>query len=288
VRAIVTLVVGKAYQNNFARYCLPNWNDYAKRHGMALVIHEELLDHSERARLRSVAWQKCLAVCHETSRKFEQVVWIDSDIIINSSNAPNIFEGVCLDEVGAVPDFAYPSVEGYRARLMYFFRQWDALGIPYVKNLTPQEFMTTWGLPPLEFVVQTGVLVMNPEAHKTTVMRTYNEYEDKGASSWNYEMRPLSYEIVTNLPVKWLDLRFNVLTLFGVKDDELKFFQSRPSLLERGLQKVFGAEHVLTIPRHKRLVEIHERLLNESYFVHFAGRQDDMKFANKDLAAGRR
>jgi hypothetical protein len=37
----------------------------------------------------------------------------------------------------------------------------------------------------------------------------YHNYDDKGDSSWNYEMRPLSYELQRAGLVHWLDHRWN-------------------------------------------------------------------------------
>ena len=277
MKAIVTLVVGKGYEHNFARYCWSNWKSYADRHGIELIVYDKLLDNSKRALSRSAAWQKCLALCDERVRKFEQVVWIDSDIVINSAKSPNVFEGVSPEEIGAVPDYAFPSVKAYLQRLEYFYRQWDLAGVRYVRNLTPQEFLTNWGLPAQDHVVQTGVLVMNPISHEALLKRTYEQYEDKGDPSWNYEMRPLSYEIIKSGLIRWLDMRFNVPTIFGVKESDLAFFQIRPPLLERLLKKA-GLDIILPIERNRKIRAIHKEMLEESYFLHFAGRSADMRF----------
>lgn len=283
MKAIVTLISGKEYQARFSRHCYNNWKSYADRHGLELLIYEDLLDHSPRALSRSPAWQKCLVIEAEKSRRYEQVVWIDSDIVINAAKAPNVFEGVGIDEIGAVKDYAYPTREKYRDRLDYFYRQWEALGIHYVNNLTPQEFMVNWGLPPTEDIVQTGVLVASPEVHGSLFKRTYDLYEDKGSSSWNYEMRPLSYEILTGSPVKWLDLAFNVVTIFAVRDEELSAFQAPPGVIERTLCKLRILQILIRSSRHQRLREIHERLFDDSYFLHFAGRSHDMDFLQSRL-----
>jgi hypothetical protein len=206
------------------------------------------------------------------------VAWIDSDIVIQAAKAPNIFDGVHPAQIGAVKDYAFPTRGRYRARLKEFYRRWDQAGIEYVSNLTPQEFMTSWGLPPVDEVVQTGVIVASPEIHGPMFQKTYDRYEDKGAASWNYEMRPLSYEIVTGTQVKWLDPRFNVVTLFAVRDEDLDAFQPVPGVQDRILRRLrldtlFGSSR-----RKARLAQIHRELFESSYFLHFAGRQSDMRF----------
>jgi hypothetical protein len=268
MKAIVTLACGNKYQKRFQQYCYANWKAYADRHGLGLLVYEDLLDHSPRALSRSPAWQKCLVIQAETCHKYDQVVWIDADIVINSTTAPHVFEGISANEIGAVKDFDYPSRDKYRERLGHLYQRWEALGIKYVRNLTPQEFMMNWGLPPTKDVVQTGVLVASPEIHGPLFKRTYDVYEDKGEGMWNYEMRPLSYELLTGSTVKWLDPRFNVITSFGVRDEDLNSFQ--------GVHGPF--EPALCHARQLKVTDIHKRLFEDSYFLHFAGRQRDMVF----------
>ena len=89
-------------------------------------------------------------------------------------------------------------------------------------------------------------------------------------------MRPLSYELLANCAMYWLDLRFNVVVCFGFRDDELHAFLQDPSLAETfyRMTRLPGAR--LLFSRNRKLTRIYKRLLQESYFLHFAGRQRDM------------
>ena len=42
-------------------------------------------------------------------------------------------------------------------------------------------------------IVQTGVMVLSPKHHREVLEHAYHAYEDRG---FNYEMRPLSHEIL--------------------------------------------------------------------------------------------
>ena len=275
-KAIITLVVGERYRCNFARHSYQNWKAYTERYGLDLIIVETLPDLSPRGLSRSAAWQKCLVMAGEPARNYEQVAWVDADIIINTRTAPNIFEPVGLHEIGAVQDYAYPSRAAYRARLEELYRRWSARGVTFVDNLTPELFLQNWGLKPMDSVVQTGVLVVNPELHGPLLRYTYDAYEDKGPAEWNYEMRPLSYEILSNAAVRWIDLKFNVVVDFGIDDGELDLFLEPPSLTERIAGKLGLSGMPLLFARNRRLTRVYKRLLDESYFLHFAGRQQDM------------
>jgi len=278
MKAIVTIASGRSYRSRFAKYCYSNWRAYADRHGLALVVYEDLLDHSPRGTSRSVAWQKCLAIAAERSRRFEQVVWIDSDVLMNYRRAPNIFDGVEPNEIGVVEDFIFPSPEQFRARLRYLFQRWRSLGILCPESYTPQDYLIQWGLPAREKVAQTGVIVANPELHGSLFRKVYENYEDKGAPYWHYEMRPLSYEIVTNSEVKWLDPAFNVVTVYAVKDEELDLFLSAPGKFEHILRRLGIAADSIPSGKRDQLRQIHKRLFEESYFLHFAGAQGEMSY----------
>jgi hypothetical protein len=276
MKAIITLVSGRAYRSRFAKYCFSGWKSYAKRHGLELVLYENLFDHSPRAQARSAAWQKCLAIGADQSRRFEQVAWVDSDILINFRRAPNIFDEVEPSEIGAVKDFSFPTPKKYRQRLEYLIHFWGTLGISCSRSLTPQDYMIEWGLPPTDQVVQTGVIVANPELHAPLFKMVYETYEDKGAPYWHYEMRPLSYEILTKAAVKWLDPAFNLVPIFGIQDEEMEVFQAPPNPLERTLRRFKLPQIHLATAQRKQLTRIHERLFQQSYFLHFAGGQGDM------------
>src|SRR5207237_10182487 len=88
--ALVTLIVGDAYRANWQRYCERNWRAYASRHGLDVIVLEQPLDTSPRAQSRSPAWQKCLMLSQSFSAQYDQLIWLDSDIVINTHRAPNI------------------------------------------------------------------------------------------------------------------------------------------------------------------------------------------------------
>src|SRR4051794_23301454 len=110
--AIATVIVGEPYQSLWTKYCLGNWYEYANRINAELIVIRQPLDVSQRARSRSISWQKCLLIGSEPCRSFRQVAILDCDIAINSQRAPNIFDQVDEEHVGGVingsqlhPDF---------------------------------------------------------------------------------------------------------------------------------------------------------------------------------------
>lgn len=209
-KAIVTLVIGKKYQSNFQMFCDVAWKQYASRIGADLIIISRPLDESERAQSRSPAWQKCLILSHEQVKSYDQVAWIDSDILINPSS-PDLFTSVPLELVGAVDDFATPTKEEHDRALARAYDRWKLDGVKFIENRTAAEYHSLYGLQlDTESVVQTGVLVASPTYHRELFEHVYRTYDEKLGAEWNYEMRPLSYEIIKNNLHYWIDPKFNM------------------------------------------------------------------------------
>jgi hypothetical protein len=272
MKALVSLILGSRYQRQFQAHCYARWKAYTARHGLDLVLFTEPLDVSNRAQARSAAWQKCLAVTNPTVRKYDQVAWVDSDILINPETAPSLFDSVPLDRIGAVADFVYPFESSFRRRLALLEERWRAQGAEVVSALTPQEYYRAVSLPEGEQVVQTGVLVLSPDLHAPAFLRTYTNYEDRGSAAYHYEMRPLSHEILNSTAVTWLDPRFNMVLSFGLADSEVEGFVAPYGLLDR-----LGIRLQLPLSSNQRRYRtVYRRLFRESYFLHFAGRQHEM------------
>ena len=208
-RAIVTLAIGGEFRRRWKHVCSPNWSRYAARHGYDLICIDEPLDSSERAQRRSPAWQKCLVLSQPFSARYDRIVWMDSDILLNP-HAPDVSEGVPGGKVGAVDEFAIPSPDLNRLVRRKHYARWRRLGVPFIDNPTPQSYYTAYGFPSgFGHVVQTGVMVLSPTHHRDLLERTYRTHEDRGGSHWNFEMRPLSYELLAADVVHWIDPAFN-------------------------------------------------------------------------------
>ena len=265
-RALVTLAIGDAYRDMFEHHCRPGWEAYCERHGLDLVVFDRPLDTSDRAAARSPAWQKLLVLGRPEVAGYEQVAWVDSDILINAEESPSVFAGVPEDHVGAVDEYASPSPDLYRLSLRRMYRRWSEAGTPFVDNLAPEDVYRHWGLPgAFDRVVQTGVLVLSPSHHEELLRAVYDRYEDKGAPEWNYEMRPLSYEILKAGRVTWLDPRFNTISMFAVS-----------------LHYPF-LHHLREVP--ETLVRfVYTTIFVNAYFMHFAADRRHMAMVDETMA----
>ena len=237
-QAIVTLAVGEEHSRRWQTLCEPNWREYGERHGFDLHCIERPLDGSERAAGRSPSWQKLLVLEQPFAREYERIAWVDADILFGRE-APSLTEGVPAEKVGAVDELNTPT-EAIR-RLIH--------------PETPEEYYAAAGLPGgFEQIVQGGLLVLSPAHHAELLRHVYDSYDDPGPDM-NYEMRPLSYELLNAGLVHWLDPRFNCLW-------DVYVAWRHPYLIEHP-----GHPHSRTVAREA---------LDRVFGLHFAARAERM------------
>ncbi|MBN9595898.1 MAG: hypothetical protein J0G36_11145 [Afipia sp.] len=262
-RALVTLAIGDRYRDMFERHCRSNWSAYAERHGCDLIVIDTPIDRTERAFARSLHWQKCLILEHEQVENYRQVAWVDGDIVINPS-APSIFDNVDDTKIGAVDEFGSPDPATYRRSLASLYLRFQRTGVPFVRNLTPEEFYRNRGLPEHREVVQTGVLVCSPQYHREVLRKVYECYEENAMAASNAEMAALSHEILSRNLITWIDPRFNYQVLIGAEQNRI--------------------ENVTTLRTFRdpaavgSIIPILKQLLDRAYFLHFAGCQALMSY----------
>lgn len=276
MKAIVTLAVGDRYLKMFEKYCRKNWQIYADKFGYDLIIITEPLDNSERAKLRSPSWQKLLILSQDWSNKYKQIVWIDSDIIINNYNAYDICFGVPVEKIGAVETYSIPTRDLNQIALRRSYEEWKKLGIQFIDNLTPESYYLNRGVPGngINQVVQAGVFVCSQQYHQNIFEKIYNNYEDHHGAEWNYEMPAMSYELVKNDMVHWISPSFN----FCVNDIMALFY---PDDLSGGGGVLNKIKNKLN-PIKNADIEKHLRnIYSLSIFMHFAGCTHFMKKVNQ-------
>jgi hypothetical protein len=181
-QAIATIVIGDAYKKNFDAVFLPSWQNYAEQHGLELVIFERLLDTSETAQHRNIAWQKLLIASQEETRGFDDVCWIDADVMINPM-APNIF-AMCPPQPGKVGMVEYPNHA-------YSINKYAAGGFKH---------------PPTSGT-NTGVFVANVATCREILEYIYNNYAEDGIG--DYENTAMSYHLYRFDQAYGIDTKFN-------------------------------------------------------------------------------
>jgi hypothetical protein len=160
-KAIVTIAIGERYSQMFHLVCQNNWMEYCDRFSYDLILISDSLDKSERAKLRSVAWQKLLILSQEWASEYDRIVWVDVDVIMNSNYAYDICDEVPVEKIGAVDSYSIPTREIHRIALSRLYDGWKNSYMPFIENLSPSQYYTNRGINGghLDNVVQTGVMV---------------------------------------------------------------------------------------------------------------------------------
>lgn len=259
--ALVTLVIGDEFRLRWKALSEKGWLAYCSRHGFDLVVIGQALDATPRAQARSPAWQKLLVLDPAVTGKYERVIWVDADIIINP-NAPSIVQEVPLEKLGAVDEHRFPTSESRKRIIRSQIEHWRSIDTKIARewecSLAPSAWHARAGLPGRgQHILQTGVMVLSPHHHRELFQHIYHAYEQIGGYEMNFEMRPLSYEAQERGMVHWIDGRFNALLVFLKMEYE---FQTQSVIASAEALQAF-------------LSDAYAR----NYFLHFAGVQSWMK-----------
>lgn len=265
-RALVTLAIGEKYYNLWQTYCKWNWEKYAEKHNLDIIIIDQPLDKSERALNRSPAWQKCLIFNHEKVKKYDQILWIDSDIIINYNIAPNIFTGVHDKTIGAVDYFTIPdrlNCQNFQKKIYNYYKN---KGQVINKDYSPKQYYENANFnSSFDEVVHTGIMVCSPQYHQKLYNNVYTKYNSDHP---HYEMPYLSYELIKNCNIRWLDYKFNNLWLIY----KYMYYDFLINKQNNRFLKIYNWFNTLNLTQ-KAIKNVY----TNSYFLHFAGGQGDMK-----------
>lgn len=284
-QAIVTMAVGQKYYDEWKHYCEKNWRIYAELHGYDIILIDKPLDESDRAKKRHMSWQKCLVLSQDFAKKYERIVWLDADMLINTKAAPSVTAGVPIDKVGVVEIWSEPYPEWYQECLRRMYEFWGPMAIV---NYAPREYYSTYGFPrTFDKVPGNAVMVMSPVYHRELLERNYYDYEDRGGV-WNAEMRPFSYEVMNLDCAQWLDYRF-CYQWFEVRFMYYPFLinpaKSR-SFLQRAARKLSRLAGVSLDERLNKLC-INAAFQN-SFFLHCGGdTKKDMKLVDVSATSWR-
>lgn len=270
-RAVVTLAIGSRYVDFFEACCRESWSAYCAKHGYDLLVVTEALDQSERARARSPSWQKLLILSQGWSERYDQIIWVDSDILMNVKHAPGICEGLDVTKVGAVEAYSIPTREISRIALDRLYAYWARGSVPFLENRTPEEFYLRRGIAGegLDEVVQAGVFVASPRYHRALFEYVYGSYEDTHGPEWNYEMPALSYELVKAGLVQWISPGFNFVVWDVISAFYPEFLAEEPKTRGGILHRI--GRHGARAQRDQRDAAILKNIFELSFFMHFAG-----------------
>lgn len=261
--AIVTLVIGDKYKYLFYKYSYKSFVEYAEKVSADLIIIDKELDLSKKSKLRSISWQKLLILSQDWSDKYDQILWVDSDIVINNINAKSIFETTPIEKIGGVDAYKIPNKIAYQEGLERLYTYWDKQGVDYIRNLTPNEYYLNRDIKTkssLDSVLHAGVFLCSPKHHKDIFKYIYSQDTKITEPYGNYEMPLMSAQLIEAKLVHWINHKFNYCVNEIIASDYPDLIQENYFFRNRKLKKVIN--------------EIYLR----GYFIHFAGCTNNMKY----------
>jgi hypothetical protein len=208
-RAIVTIAMGEEYRRVWFNLCRESWEIYGAKFQYDIIVITDYLDHSERSKRRSPAWQKLLILSQPWSKGYDRIVWVDADILISK---------FAYDVVESVPDsqnIGISNTDQISAtdKEIYFERLYNVKvnptsgkAVSISKELSDKDF--------LEFGIiangcpeyNTGVLVATPSKHDEIFRSVYDNFDQTGR---RYEQIPLSYCLHNSGMLSFISSRFN-------------------------------------------------------------------------------
>jgi hypothetical protein len=219
--SVVTMAIGSEYQGAFERWYRPSWQDYCRRQGFDLHVIDQPIDKLVDLSRKSLHWQKLLIPSLPQFRDYERVIWVDADIVINSSIAPDITEGVSPKRIGVVDATRWMTTPDDIFNQYSRFLFLDALSLTFkdmprvddcrtlIADMTVADMYRLKGFdPPVDQYVNTGVLVCSPHHHADYLLDLYLRYE---SDIWDFENTAVSWELISQNIVDFIDERFNVV-----------------------------------------------------------------------------
>ena len=240
--------------------CEENWKRYAKKHDIDIIAIDKVIDQDFLPE-RSLAWQKCLILEHPEVLEYDQVAWVDSDIVMNP-DAPNIFDGIPVEKIGGVQGF----------KQLYHSGE-DAFGseiLNYIK--TPYKNEREWYklnklTPEYTDVLQTGVVIMSPKYHRELLKGVF--YSNEDSVTGDYEMPILSHRVIEGDLIHWIDERFNLLWTGLMCHKYPQCLPTVDGFFIRQYKKYIRGHYML--PAKKVYMESLKEGFKNSFFLHFAG-----------------
>lgn len=218
-KVLVTFVRGRQHQALW-RHFLPTWKAYAEQYNYDIITLDQPIDPNFDSKGKSLHWQKCLVLEHPDVAAYEDVVWIDCDILVNHRTAPCIVTETAGRGIGAVlyssQNQPNPRTRAAREDRLYrvsVLQKKETYGLGRYPEA--REMYARAGLgDDVNDWINTGVMVLKPARDAEILRHVYETCEETPFSL--YDNFPLSYHLLKRNLVHGLDPRFNADYLYEV------------------------------------------------------------------------
>jgi hypothetical protein len=251
--ALVTLAIGKDYLESWEKFALPSWIQYCKKYGIGLFVEDQNLDRDEFPKKKQ--WQKLLlgAKLLELEPDLSTFCYLDTDILINPYS-PDIFSFHSSGKISLVSSInQLPFDRSLILRRVAFFRKKfidSTYPLDSALFITNSEMYNYHKVSVQPDYACTGLIMCDASA-APFLKEIFYKYKMPVESITDGGEEPLvNYEIQSNMPVNWLDYKFQAQWIYEIA-------WNYPFLYMKNNRK-FSAECIRI------------SLMN-NYFLHFSG-----------------
>jgi hypothetical protein len=288
-KTIVTLAIGEKYLNNWKTYCKPTWEAYAAKYNYEIIVVDKPIKQLHEEKIRPLHWQKLFIFSHPEVSNYENVVFLDADIMINHHRAPCIVEAnKRIDEtrIGAVAFDRY--LDDDLNAYIIGIRKGNFLTYEKRLELAKKEQGNPMRLPEVDFSkiykeytpdnkniprINSGVFVLKTSLHAEFWEGIYFSSLKEAKDNWvngteiDIDQSYIVYKLWQKQNYNLLDERFNTIAPF----EHAIHYPFTYIITDEFLQKMCWST-----------------MLANTYFLHFTRCASMMKYAiineNKDFA----
>ncbi|MNI39377.1 hypothetical protein D3C87_383340 [compost metagenome] len=256
-RAICLFIIGEKYQAIYSKL-KKQFETYSKKYNADLVLITEAPDTSFH---RSLLSQKLLLP--SLVLKYDLCLFMDLDILI-SENAPDIFLTLPKDKsFGAILDPRGTDE---------FNKTWAH--IPRILSETTFDYFTLRNFDysdQLQGSINGGIFIFRPQKIADLFSKYYYSNHNQGELN-SFEETPMAYITQTKNLFFALDNKFNTQVLYKIKGTDygnsVLIQQNKiPKLIRKYINRK-NKNTIIQTPLYRKFIQ---KLLEENYFVHFAG-----------------
>jgi hypothetical protein len=213
--AIVIITIGQQ-RWQYERHFIPSIKAYADKHNFDFIQIRDMLDDTLLPRpddaymKQTICMQKCLIASQPWAQKYDVIIYMDADILVNVDKAPNILHEYMLGMIGAVDE---RNMFGNSA---YVSHVWKTVAPHLPKTALEYYFKFFPGKETFSKQFNGGLLIFQPTVHADFFKMVYKKYMPQiiAGKDIDGDQAVLNFEANKANLVQYMDERWNRLWNF--------------------------------------------------------------------------
>lgn len=198
---LVSLAIGSKYVKEYTELFYKSQLNYAKKYGYDFVLVQDrpkgVANHPD-----SISFDKALVFSQEWAMGYDNVIFVDADILINPES-PAIHKEI-TDKIMVVDEYSQPDPVS-RIKVQEKMG-WETSASDYYK-LAGFNIKTTK-------MINTGVIAMKPKLNAKFMKSVHFKYSMRSIGHprhFHFEQSAIGYELQKNNKAEYLDNKFNAV-----------------------------------------------------------------------------